>query len=297
MNRPPAGPGGTVRPPAPIRPPVLPQQTAPVRPLHGDRPFPDPPPARDDRRAIRDAVRARRRMEAGERRRTDLVARPRLVVGVLTGVLVLLVGLPLLLAFGPVFPVRTIAVSGASGALAGQVRQALAGELGRPVAVVDDQDVAAALRTVPAVERFTLVRRPPSTLEIAVVPRTPVAQQRTAAGWAVLDAARVTIEVRPTRTSGLPAVTLPGASAHPGAAYAAAVSALQALSGADPVVTEVSATSPDDVVLTLAGGIQVRWGGAEDGAAKAEALRAALVRAAAGASEIDVSSPGVVQTR
>jgi cell division protein FtsQ len=236
-------------------------------------------------------------MEAGERRRSGLTTRPRLAVGLVSGVLVLLLGLPLLLAFGPVFPVRTIAVSGTSGALAKQVRSALAGELGRPVALVDDHDVAAALAAVPAVERFTLVRRPPSTLEVAVVPRTPVVQQRTAAGWAVLDAARVTIQVDQARIAGLPVLTIRAGAARPALAYAAAVSALRALQGADPAVTAVRTTSADDVVLTLRSGVSVQWGGAEDGAAKAEALRAALVRAADGATEIDVSSPGVVLTR
>lgn len=234
-------------------------------------------------------------MESGERRRGG-VARPRIVAGVAIGVLGLLVGAPLLLAFGPVFPVRTIAVSGGSSALGGQVRTALSGELGRPVALVTDHDVAAALQAVPAVERFTLVRRPPSTLEIAIVPRTPVAQQRTASGWAVLDAARVTIEVDPERATGLPVLTIPSGAAST-EMYATVVSALHALGGTDPVVTAVRARSADDVRLTLRGGVQVQWGGAEDGAAKAEALRAALVRAADGAAEIDVSSPGVVLTR
>ena len=41
----------------------------------------------------------------------------------------------------------------------------------------------------------------------------------------------------------------------------------------------------------------MQWGGAESGAAKAEALHAALRTAAKGATEIDVSSPGVVLTR
>jgi cell division protein FtsQ len=282
---------------------VLPQQPGgpagggTVLPLHPDRPLPVPPSARHDRAAVRAAVRARRRMESGERRRIGPTARPRLLVGVLAGVLVLLVGLPVVLAFGPVFPVRTVTVSGASGALAGQVRSALSAELGRPVALVGDDDVAAALRAVPAVERFTLVRRPPSTLEVAIVPRTPVVQQRTASGWAVLDAARVTIEVGPARVAGLPVLTIPAGVARPAQAFAAAVSALHALQGAGPAVTAVRTTSADDVELTLRDGVAVQWGGAEDGATKAEALRAALVRAADGATEIDVSSPGVVLTR
>ena len=275
----------------------MPQQTAPVLPLHPDRPLPVPPPAREDRRAIRYAVRARRRAEAFERQHRGSLRHPRIVVGSALGVLVLLVGLPLLLAFGPVFPVRTIQVSGASGALAGTVRTALQGQLGRPVALVDDQDVAAALKDVPAVERFTLVRRPPSTLEVAVVPRTALVQQQVAGGWARLDAARVTISVDAAPAGGLPVLTIPKGTAQPGAAYAAAASALQALAASDPPVTTVRATSADDVELTLRGGLQVQWGGAENGAAKAEALHAALRTAAKGAREIDVSSPGVVLTR
>lgn len=275
----------------------MPQGPAPLRTIHPEQPLPVPPPAREDRRAIRRAVRARRRAESAERRRRGALRHPRIVAGTAIGVLVLLVGVPLLLAFGPVFPVRTIQVSGASAALAGSVRSALRTQLGRPVALVDDQDVAAALRAVPAVERFTLVRRPPSTLEVAVVPRTPLVQQRTAAGWARLDAARVTISVQTAPAGALPVLTIPAGTARPGAAFAAAAAALQALASSDPPVVTVRAASADDVELTLRGGLRVQWGGPEDGAAKAEALHAALRKAAKDASEIDVSSPGVVLTR
>ena len=275
----------------------MPQRTAQVRPLHPERPLPVPPSARQDRRAIRLAVRARRRAEASERQVRASLRHPRIIVGSAVGVLVLLVGVPLLLAFGPVFPVRTIQVSGASGALAGSVRSALRGQLGRPVALVDDHDVAAALQGLPAVERFTLVRRPPNTLEVAVVVRTPLVQERTATGWAQLDAARVTISVSSAPTGSLPVLTIPAGGSKPAAAFAAASSALEALAASDPPVTSVRAASGDDVRLTLRGGLQVQWGGAENGAAKAEALHAALRRAARGASEIDVSSPGVVLTR
>lgn len=280
------------RMPEPARPPG----EAPVRrlPVQHEPGTPTRSP-RDDRRAIRTAVRARRRAEAGERR-SARPRRRRLAAGAVAGVLVLLVGVPLVLAFGPVFPVRTISVSGASAPVTAAVRNALAGQLGRPVALVDEQQVAAALEAVPAVERFTLVRRPPSTIELVVVPRTVVAQERTADGWAQVDAAHVVVSVRPTQ-GVLPVITLAETAQRPERTYAAAVSALAALEGTTPAPTGVRATSPDDVVVTLTGGIDVRWGGAEDGAAKAEALHAALRRAAAGATTIDVSSPGVVLTR
>jgi cell division protein FtsQ len=177
------------------------------------------------------------------------------------------------------------------------VRTALRGELGRPVATVSDADVASALRSVPAVERFSLVRRPPSTLEIAVVERTPLLQRRTAAGWARVDASGVTIATDAAPAGGLPVLTVSSAVADPAAAVTAASSALQALAASDPPVATVQASSADDVVLTLRGGLEVAWGGAENGAAKAEALHAALRTAAKGVSTIDVSSPGVVVTR
>lgn len=297
MSRPPVDSAGAHRPPGPVRAPVLPQRTAPVRPLHPDRAHPVPPPAREDRRAIRDAVRARRRAEAAERRRPGSGRHPRVIVGAAAGVLVLLVGLPLLLAFGPVFPVRTIQVSGASAALAGSVRTALRGELGRPVATVGDADVARALATLPAVDRFTLVRRPPGTLEVAVVARTAILQRRTAAGWAQQDASGVTVETDAARVDGLPVLTVPAGTGDAAGAAAAASAAVVALAASDPPVTAVRATSPDAVVLTLLGGLRVAWGGAEDGPAKAEALHAALRSAAKGATEVDVSSPGVVLTR
>lgn len=238
----------------------------------------------------------RRRVEAAELRRPGGHRRARLVVGSGVGIAVLLVGVPLFLAFGPVFTVRSIAVTGASGSLASAVQQAVAGQIGRPVALVGDGDVAKALETVPAVERFTVVRRPPDAIELVVVPRTAVAQEATTDGWAIVDAARVVIRTTADPDPQLPVVVVT-AEARKAASYATAVSALRALDGASPAVARVRADSPDDVTVTLVGGLRVRWGGAEDGAEKAQALHAALRTAARGATVVDVSAPGVVLTR
>jgi cell division protein FtsQ len=292
VSRPPSPPvvGG------PVRPPSLPQRTAPVRPMPTRHVVQEPVrSAREDRRAIRTAVRRRRAAESAERRAAGVRTR-RLGVLAVAGVLVLLVGLPPVLAFGPVFLVRTIAVRGVDEPVAAAVRTALQGEIGRPVALVDDAQVAKALRAVPAVERYDLVRRPPDTIELVVVPRTAVAQERTADGWAQVDASRVVIETLPQQAA-LPVVDVPAGADRPAGAYAAVVAALEALDGSGQAVVSAQAATPDDVVLTLGSGLRVRWGGADDGAAKAEALSAALRRAARTATEVDVSSPGVVLIR
>ncbi|MFD1722783.1 cell division protein FtsQ/DivIB, partial [Amnibacterium endophyticum] len=251
-----------------------------------------PPPRRDDRRAIRRAVRERRRALAAELRRPR-PRRLRVVPLVVAGLVVLLVGVPALLAFAPVFTVQRVEVTGAAPDVASSVQQALAGQRGRPIALVEDADVRRAVRGVAAVESVSVVRRPPSVLEVRVVPRTPVLQRRTADGWQRLDASRVVIDAAATRWAGLPVLA---GSASP-RAYAVAVDAVGAAGERGLRVVRVEAAGPDDVVLVLADGLRVQWGGAEHAAAKAEALAAALPKASLGASEIDVSSPGVVLTR
>lgn len=211
------------------------------------------------------------------------------------GLLAVLIGAPALLAFAPVFTVASIAVPGASAATGAAVRAALRGEQGRPLGLVSDADVATAMARVPVVETFAVVRRPPSTLEIRVTERTAVLQEQGVGGWRRLDAARVAIGTSATRTPGLPVVAVPRGPAGAGA-YRAAVAAVAALRADGPVPDRVQATSADDVDV-LVGPHRVRWGGAENGARKAEALRAALVTVGRGVTEIDVSSPGVVRTR
>ena len=277
----------------------MPQRTAPVRPLHPDRPHARPAAcaggsARDPGRRPRQAAGG-----GGERRRPGRSGTRASIVGAAAGVLVLLVGLPLLLAFGPVFPVRTIQVTRRlrRARRLGPVRPPRASSADRSRSV-DDADVARALAALPAVERFTLVRRPPGTLEVAVVARTAA---RAAADRGRLGAAgrrrRHGLDRRRAGRRAARADVPAGTADAGGRRSPPRPPRCSALAASDPPVTTVRATSPDDVELTLRGGLRVQWGGAEDGAAKAEALHAALRKAAKGATEIDVSSPGVVLTR
>lgn len=272
----------------------MPQRTGAVPPPRAPAPDVLPPASRVDRREVRRAARQRRRALAAELRRP----RPRTLRAIpvaAAGLAALSIGVPLVLAFAPVFTVQRVEVTGATPAVASAVQQALASERGRPIALVADDAVARALAAVPAVASASVVRRPPSTLEVRVVARVAVAQQRSGGTWQEVDASRTVIASSPDRYPGLPAVTVGGDAA--GRAFTTAVSAIDAVVAQGLRVVSVRATGPDDVVLRLAGGPRVQWGGAEQGAAKAEALRAALRGAARDADVVDVSSPGVVLTR
>jgi cell division protein FtsQ len=66
-------------------------------------------------------------------------------------------------------------------------------------------------------------------------------------------------------------------------------------------VTQVSATTPDDVTLTLTDGTTVLWGDASQADRTAQVLAATLEQLAAGgldpATQVDVSSPDEVVLR
>lgn len=247
---------------------------------------------REDRARIRRAVRDRRRAESAEVRRFTRGARRRRIVALCAaGFLVVSVATPVLLAVSPAFAVRTVTVTGADAALAAQVRTALDAELGVPIALVDGKDVAARIGGVPAVERFSVARIPPGTLEVRVVPRTAVAQVRARGSYRLVDAAGVTLRTATVRIPATPLV----AAAPGSASFLASTAVLRSL----PLplaarVRTVTAPTPDDVRLTLVDGRLVIWGSADDGAAKAVALSAALAGVAHGKHRIDVSVPGSV---
>lgn len=265
---------------------------------HPTRPPSDRAVARQDRIRIRRARRARKRMEAAEVRRFTRSSRRRRLIALGAGAFLLVsVATPVLLAVSPAFAVRTITVTGASGAVADQVRARLAPQLGVPIALVDAKAIGREVAAVARVQSFTTVRLPPDALEVRVVERTPVAQLRAADGYRLVDAARVPLAVHRARLAGYPVVSLPAGPAAAGA-FTAAAAVLQALpADLSRRVDAVAATSRDDVTLVLRSGRRVVWGSADDSAAKAAAFRAALVSAARGASTIDLSAPGIVSTR
>jgi cell division protein FtsQ len=257
---------------------------------------PSVPPGRSvlraDRARIRRAVRQRRRAEAAEVRRfTRGARRRRVVAAVAAGFLVVSVATPVLLAVSPAFAVRTVTVTGGDASLAGQVRAALAPEVGVPIALVDDGALTRRVAGVAGVQSFSVARIPPGTLAVRVVPRVPVAQVHDAQGYSLVDAAGVILRTSPTRIPRTPLV----APAPGSAAFGAVTAVLQSLPATlGSRVRSATATTADDVRLTLTDRRVVVWGSADDAAAKAAALAAALVSVAKGAHRVDVSVPGSV---
>lgn len=199
-------------------------------------------------------------------------------------------GLVWALLFSTIFAVRTVRVSGERVLDEEVVRALAAVRPDTPLARVDTARVTARVRTLPQVQSAEVLRRWPSAVEIRLRERLPTAVVPAGVGYGLVDRSGVTFRSVEVVPAGLPVVRATGR-----AALRAALDALAAL----PVslrqqVRQVSASTADSVVLTLAGRRTVVWGDARRNDRKAVVLRALLGRDAVA---YDVSAPDAPTTR
>jgi len=165
--------------------------------------------------------------------------------------------------------VRSIVVTGNHLVSAGQVR-AVAGIQAKAVMIrVDTQAAAHRVESINQVQSATVSKLWPDRIVITVHERTPAlavsdAPQGTQpTSYDLVDKSGVVIESVRTRPAGLPVyqTSTPASSLRGDPAVAAAVTVLQEIPRAVArSVASVSATSADDVGLTLTGGVTIVWG-------------------------------------
>jgi len=243
------------------------------------------------------AARARRKALRAEVRRFTVRQRRRRMAWLIgIGAVVLTVLGTVAAAYSPLFAVRDIEVVGTSMLDQAQVTEALEGQLGTPLPLVDSSEVKAALVAFPLVESYTLEARPPHSLVVRIVERTPIGTVESASGFTLMDAAGVALATTEDRPDGYPVLNVSG-GVH-SKAFAAAGAVFRSLpDDLAKRVTKVSATTPNDVTLTLSDPkTTVVWGTSDDAAYKAVVLEAAM-KAAPDRSRYDVSAPNAVVTR
>src|SRR3954470_25019112 len=192
----------------------------------------------------------------------------------------------------PYATVRSVEVSGASERWAPAVRAAAASAVGRRLLLARDGDLRARVEAVPGVRSAVVGVRWPGVLTVTVVERPAAVAVPMSGGVRLFAADGVDLGLQRSAPAGLPLLSVPLAAVGPRTVLAAeqARQALPATLAAE--VVRMGATSPDGVWFGLRGGAKVVWGGAGDGAAKAQML-AALRRSAPAApgTTFDVSAP------
>lgn len=199
-----------------------------------------------------------------------------------------------LVFFSSVLGVRDIRVAGNLGIPAQQIQLATGVPEGRPLAIVDVDEVEARIKGIRQVESVSVSRNWPGTLVVEIVEREPVAVVPVGPKFALMDRHGVMTEVRDVAPPSLPLLRVD--RPQPGdPATGAALTVIQALS-ADLTrrIEEVLAPSPETVSLRLKDGRTVVWGGPDRPADKANILLTLLKRPA---DTYDVSSPDVVTVK
>ena len=286
----PAAPPRPERVQQPPRTPV--RQSPPAR-----RPLPshEPGPDAAARGALRKAAKERRRVERAEVRRfTRRTRNRRLSAAIAAGVVVTLVGLVVTAVYSPILALRTITIDGTSRLDPAALHAAVDDQLGTPLALIDFDRITKALSAFPLIRSYVTETVPPDTLLIHVVERQPIGQLLVAGQYKLVDPAGVSVQDSVQRVPGVPLIDI-GTNDATSQPFASVVEVLLALPPALLAqVDSISATTQDDVSLVLAGvGQQVRWGSADQSAAKAKLLAALIaVTDPAQAGEFDVSAPG-----
>lgn len=196
--------------------------------------------------------------------------------------------------FSPLLSAREVQLVGADRVTQAEVDALVAPEIGRPLSRLDAEAVRSRVEALPEVESVQVLRVWPSTVEVRVTERVPVAAVPDPGGFSLVDAAGVQVELVAEAPAGLPVVSGETVNAGDDALLAAA-RVLEALPPAlSEQVTGTTAGTPDSVTLTLASGATVVWGSPDESDRKAAVLQVLL---ATPAEVYDVSAPGTPVTR
>lgn len=249
-------------------------------------------PALTSSRDVWRAARARRRALRAEIRRFTQRSRRRRIAWLSgIGAVLLVVGGSVAAAYSPLFAVERVTVVGASTLDPAAIEAVLADQLGTPLALVDTSEIKAALTAFPLIETYAVEAHPPHDLTVRIVERTPVGVIESPAGYTLVDAAGVALSTTAEQPPGQPLLLIEGGPES--AAFESAGLVVRSLpADVRAQLTEVQATTADDVTLTLSSGLTVVWGSAEDSVMKALVLSAAML-ANPWAGSIDVTSAEV----
>ncbi|KQN86390.1 cell division protein FtsQ/DivIB [Arthrobacter sp. Leaf69] len=227
--------------------------------------------------------------------------RKRIVVGTIATLAVLVAGIVAGAVYSPVLALQTVSVEGTKLLTAAQIQKALAPLQGKPLPQITDGDVAALLKPLVQVKEVTSQARPPSTLQVKVTERVPVALVKQGKAHQLVDADGVKL----SDSADPAAIKLPVIDGGGGTLPKDLFHAITGVLGALPAdvlarLSNASAKSVDAVELKLVDGQTIVWGNAGDKELKARVLEALLKVPADPANPVriyDVSVPRHPVTR
>ncbi|CAN7473969.1 cell division protein FtsQ/DivIB [Knoellia sp. LjRoot47] len=209
--------------------------------------------------------------------------------------LAVLAGVAWVVFWSPLLAVRTVEVSGVTGADRTAVDGLVGVPTGTPLARVDLEAVEERVRSRSTIAEVSVERGWPSTLRVRTIQRHPALVLKNPQGQLeVVDATGVSYDTVKAPPVGVPLVTAASPKGTTKAALEAALSMIQTLPpDLSARVSSIQMSTANLVSFTL-GGVTVVWGGADDADRKLSILRALLPTRP---QVIDVSAPDSPVTR
>lgn len=213
------------------------------------------------------------------------------LIAIAAALVVVAIGAAWLFAFSSVFGVKTVTVRGSQPLSATQelqIRTAADIAHGTPLLRLDTAAIARRVEALPDIASAGVRTSYPSTVFITVALRVAIGVVHTSSGYALVDQTGDQFRTVSAAPKGLPLFVVPnGADARTSGGAVATVAA--ALSPALRArIASIQALDPNEITVLLIDGRVVRWGSADQSAAKARVLPALLARPG---RQFDVSDP------
>ena len=203
------------------------------------------------------------------------------------------VGSAALVYFTPLLSVRTIAVAGASSVSEEEILDRLDVPVGLPLVRVDTAAAAQRVATIPALATVRVQRKYPSTVQVTVEERTPVAFFESPDGTQLLESSGGDFAIAPPPPGVVRLVTDNPVFGDP-----VTKDALAVLDTLPPLLRdqagELRASTLSDISILLLDGRTVVWGSKDDSQRKAAVAIALLSQPG---QIFDVSSPDLPTTK
>ena len=204
-----------------------------------------------------------------------------------------LVLLVLAAMFTPLLAVEKLEVTGTKRLTEKSIVNALLGQKGKPLPLINSAEIQQQLKSFDLVESFSLVSLPPHTLRVQIVERQPICLIYESKTAYLYDPAGVRVGLASSKDI-LPVIRISGNPTN-NSQFKAAMDVLLALPAKLlPRVYEIDAKTKDDVSLRLRGyaGQRIIWGDSSQSVLKSKALAALLKNQKTTDSvTFDVSSP------
>ena len=203
--------------------------------------------------------------------------RKRIVLSTIGIVALVMAGIVAAAVYSPVLALQTVSVEGTKLLNPDQVQAALAPLQGKPLPQISEDEVTALLKPLVQVKDASVTALPPSTLQVRVTERIPVALVKQGQTFQLVDVDGVQLST----TKDSASVALPVIDGGGGTLPKDLFQAITAVLGALPAdvlarLSNASAASADAVELKLVDGQTIVWGNAGEKELKARVLSALL---------------------